>query len=129
MASTRRKSAAIALAIIGIAGLSLASAAQLNVNSASLGAGADVVASCDTDGIDVGFVNSYVGGVYVTTGVVLSLVAPACDGFDVDVTLADDLDVLLDDVSGTIVTGGTTTISGLSAAAADVELVAVVIHG
>jgi len=49
MASTRRKSAAIALAIVGIAGLSLAAAAQLNVSSDSLGAGAVTVTSCDSD--------------------------------------------------------------------------------
>ena len=41
MANNRRKSAAIALAVIGIAGLSLASASQLTVNSNDLHAGAD----------------------------------------------------------------------------------------
>ena len=49
MASTRRKSAAIALAVIGVAGLSLAAAAQLNITSSSLGAGTVTVASCDAD--------------------------------------------------------------------------------
>jgi len=48
MASTRRKSAAIALAVVGIAGLSLAAAAQLTVSSATLGAGSVVVTSCDS---------------------------------------------------------------------------------
>jgi hypothetical protein len=128
MRSARRKSAAIALAVVGVAGLSLASAAQLNVNSASLGAGADVVASCDTDGIDVDFASSYVGGVYQTTGVTLSGVAAACDGLDVGVTLAGTAGVL-DDVTDTVATGGTTTISGLSAAASAIEDVAVIIHG
>jgi len=47
MASTRRKAAAIAIAVIGVAGLSLAAAAQLTVNSASLGAGSAIVTSCD----------------------------------------------------------------------------------
>ena len=47
MASTRRKSAAIALAVIGIAGLSLAAAAQLNITSTSLGAGSVTVVTCD----------------------------------------------------------------------------------
>ena len=53
-----RKSAAIALAVVGVAGLSLASAAQLTVNSSSLGAGTSVVASCD-DAITVGYSTIY----------------------------------------------------------------------
>jgi len=44
-----RKSAAIALAIVGVAGLSLASAAQLNVTSTTLSAGSVAVNACDTD--------------------------------------------------------------------------------
>lgn len=129
MASARRKSAAIALAVVGVAGLSLASAAQLTVNSASLGAGQDVVASCDTDGITVDFTTAYDSGSYDTTGVVLTGVAAACAGLDIDVTLADDAGLVLDDYSGTVTAGGTVTITGLSAASEDVENVAVVIYG
>ena len=58
MASARRKSAALALAVVGVAGLSLASAATLNVNSQTLGAGTTIVASCD-DAVDVAFTSSY----------------------------------------------------------------------
>lgn len=47
---TTRKGLAIGLAVVGIAGLSLASAAQLNLTSGSLAAGTTVVAPCDTDG-------------------------------------------------------------------------------
>jgi hypothetical protein len=83
-----RKSAAIALAIVGVAGLSLASAAQLTVNSSSLGAGTSVVASCDTDGIAVTYTNVYSTTGYNTSAVVLSGIAPACNGlaFRVQVT-------------------------------------------
>jgi hypothetical protein len=87
MASTRRKSAAIALAVVGIAGLSLASAAQLNVNASSLGAGTDVVASCDTDGIDVDFTNVLDGIEYNSTELVLSDVNAACNGLAFQVQL------------------------------------------
>lgn len=92
MASTRRKSAAIALAVVGVAGLSLASAAQLNVESGSLGATTEIVTSCQPEGgpvIELGFTNSYVGGAYRTDGVVLEGVSSACDGQDVRVTIAD----------------------------------------
>ena len=54
-----RKSAAIALAVVGVAGLSLASAAQLTINNSSLGAGTSVVAPCDKTGITVGYTNTY----------------------------------------------------------------------
>ena len=84
-----RKSAAIALAIVGVAGLSLASAAQLTVNSSSLGAGTSVVASCDTDGIGVTYTNVYNAGtgVYDTSAVQLTGIAPACNGLKYQVQL------------------------------------------
>lgn len=133
MASTRRKSAAIALAVVGVAGLSLASAAQLNVDSASLGAATEIVASCQPEGgaaIEVGFQNSYASGAYNTTGIVLTGVAAACDGLDVRVTLADETGAALHEFTGTAATGTTTlaTPTG-SELAADVESVSVVISG
>ncbi len=70
MASTRRKAAAAGLAVIGIAGLSLAAAAQLNVTSDQLGAGAVEVTSCDPT----------VNLVYVV------------DGLDVDTVTVEDVD-------------------------------------
>ena len=54
MANNRRKSAAIALAVIGIAGLSLASASTLTVNSSSIAAGTVAVTGCDT-AVNVGY--------------------------------------------------------------------------
>jgi len=83
--STTRKGLAIGLAVVGIAGLSLASAAQLNVNSSSLGAGANVVASCQpTTGpaIKVAFTTAYTASAksYTVTGVTLKNVAVACAG-------------------------------------------------
>ncbi len=76
MASTRRKAAAAGLAVIGIAGLSLAAAAQLNITSDTLGAGTQTVAACDTDGIAVDY--TVVGD--DVTEVLLSGVAGACAG-------------------------------------------------
>ena len=86
MASTRRKSAAIAIAIVGIAGLSLAAAAQLNVNASSLGAGTDLVASCD-NAVDVDFTNSVVSGAYVVSSVTVSGIAEACEGLTIGITV------------------------------------------
>lgn len=89
MASIRRKSAAVALAVVGIAGLTLASAAQLNINSASLGAGTEVVASCDADGIDVGFETAFASTTYNATDVNLTNIDAACAGLDISIQLTD----------------------------------------
>ena len=83
MASTRRKSAAIAIAIIGVAGLSLAAAATLNINSNSLAAGSTLVAACDTDSIAVDYT---VLGANVTD-VLLSGVNGNCAGDDFSIQL------------------------------------------
>jgi hypothetical protein len=129
MASIRRKSTAVALAFVGIAGLTLASAAQLNVNSTSLGAGTHVVASCDTDGVNVTFGNAYATNAYATQSVTLGGVAAACNGLAVRVTVADAAGVSLGELTGVIATGGTTTLPGLNVASANVSNVTVVISG
>lgn len=46
----RRRFAAAVLAVVGIAGLGIASAAQLNLTTAPLGAGAQIVATCQSTG-------------------------------------------------------------------------------
>lgn len=56
--TARRKVVALTVVALGIAGLGLASAAQLNVNPTSIGAGTQVVGSCD-DVVDVAFSNSF----------------------------------------------------------------------
>jgi len=130
MASTRRKSAAIALAVIGVAGLSLASAAQLNINSASLGAGTEVVASCDADGVAVGFETAYGTATYNATAVNVTGIAAACDGQDIRITVTDGGVAVGNEIVGTVPTGGTFT-APLSVAY-DAELidgVSIVIHG
>lgn len=130
MALSRRTSAALGLAVLGVAGLTLASAAQLNVSSASLGAGQSVVASCDDDGITVGFQSGYTSAGYVTTGVVLSDVAEACAGQQVRVTLAGANGAALGaELTATAVAGTTTVPVASPVSAALVENVAVVISG
>jgi hypothetical protein len=130
MASTRRKSAAIALAVVGVAGLSLASAATLSINANSLGAGTDLVASCDTDGVDVGFGTAWdaVGNDgYDATAVDVTSIDAACNGQDIAVTLTA-AGVVVDEVTGTVAAGAFTS----AITAYDAELidgVSIVIHG
>ena len=79
MASTRRKAAAIAIAVVGIAGLSLASAATLTINTNSLAAGTFAVSGCDT-AVDVDYTTAYntTTKVFDVSAVVVSDIAPAC---------------------------------------------------
>ncbi|WP_199422788.1 hypothetical protein [Actinotalea solisilvae] len=139
MASARRKSAAVALAVIGVAGLSLASAAQLNVNSASLGAANTVVASCQpsdnnpattTDAIGVGFTNGWNAGAYRTTEVKLTNVNAACAGLAVRVALVGTTGAVLHEFTGTATADTTTlTLPAGSVSSADVVSASVVIAG
>jgi hypothetical protein len=82
MASTRRKAAAVALAVVGIAGLSLAAAAQLNITSTQLAAGSVSVTGCDT-AVDVDYT---VSGSTVTAVQITNILA-ACNGADYSVQL------------------------------------------
>lgn len=87
MPKIRRKSAAVALAVLGVAGLSLASASTLNVTSSSLQAGSATLVQCDTDGVNVSYSYGYVAGEYQATGVTVTGIAAACDGGQIGVTL------------------------------------------
>lgn len=84
----RRRAAAVVLALVGVAGLGMASAAQLDVTSGSLAAGTSVVASCQTAGtISVGFTTAYAPGGYQATAVNLSGVHANCAGRTIEVQL------------------------------------------
>jgi len=77
-----RKSLALALAIVGVAGLSMASAAQLTVNSTDVVAGVDTVGACDADGVTVTYSPTYtVGTGYTVSSVTIGdLIDGSCEG-------------------------------------------------
>jgi hypothetical protein len=124
MASTRRKSAAIALAVVGIAGLSLAAAAQLTITSDQLGAGAIAVGSCDEDGVLVAYTTALSSGVYTVDEVIVSDIDAGCDTQTMKVAL-DGVQVF----SGVLDATGTETIAVVGVDAEDVEDIAIVISG
>ncbi|GAA1791629.1 hypothetical protein GCM10009795_041660 [Nocardioides hankookensis] len=118
----------------------VASAATLGtVNSTDLGAGVNVVASCDDDDISVDYTTEYSSdtGSYTVASVTLSDVDVACAGQSIDVTLADDGNADLGTASGTMPASPATTVTLTVSAtspltdveAEDVENVAVVISG
>ncbi|MBD3778516.1 MAG: hypothetical protein IE923_04525 [Micrococcales bacterium] len=135
----RRKVVAVTVVALGVAGLGLASAAQLTLNAGSLGAGTTVVASCDTNGVKVGFTNTFSVAAkgYTVSGVTLTDVADTCAGQTVSVELLDadpaatTAGASLGRAQATVPTGGgtvTLTVTG-SPKAADVKGVAAVIAG
>jgi len=130
-----RKSAAIALAVVGVAGLSLASAAQLTINNSSLGAGTSVVASCQpgAPAISVTYTNVYSAstGVYNTSAVQLSGIAAACNGLKYQVQVQGTGGAALGaEATGTLPASGTTATVTLAVAqpAASILGISVVIY-
>jgi hypothetical protein len=81
-----RKSLAVALAIVGVAGLSMASAAQLTVTSDEVVAGVDTFAGCDT-AVDVSYTTTYSAAAqaFLVDDVVVDNVDAACAGLTMTV--------------------------------------------
>jgi hypothetical protein len=126
----RNKGLAV-LAGVGVAGLVGAAAASLDLTSSSLGADAQVVASCDTDGIDVNWVTGYNATAqrFDVEDIELSGVATACDGLDLEIVLTDSLDAQIGSFSGSASSGTTTAALTTPVDAEAIEGIAVVISG
>lgn len=131
MASTRRKSAAIALAVVGIAGLSLASAATLNITSGTLQAGTEDLAGCQGGAaVDVSFDNVFDAGTgaYRTSGVNLAGIAALCAEQNIGITLIGaDGAALGDELTG-VLDGAPTFEADVDHAAEDIAGAAIIIH-
>ena len=81
----RRRFAAVVLGVVGIAGLGIASAAQITVGSSTLGVGATIVSTCQGPGtITTSFPTAWNTAIspnaYRVTAVTLSGVNGACVG-------------------------------------------------
>ncbi|NNE12467.1 MAG: hypothetical protein HKN41_09515 [Ilumatobacter sp.] len=101
---TRRAALAV-LAGLAVAGVIGASAASLGgISSDTLGADADVVGSCDTDGVTVGYDASYdaTSGIVELNTATISGVNDDCDGLDFEVTLTGTGNVNLGQATGTV---------------------------
>ncbi|MFA5566509.1 MAG: hypothetical protein WC184_11570 [Acidimicrobiia bacterium] len=110
MSLTRTRKTLIAVATgATLFGITFASAASLGgVNSKSLGAGDTIVASCDTDGVNIDYNHSYdpTNGQYQVENVTISDISENCENHTLEVTLAD--------TQGTALATGTTTITTTS---------------
>lgn len=127
----RRKLTAIVIAVF-VFSLIAASAATLGgiSNSAQLGAEATVVAGCDSDGITISYTTAYntTTNAYDVTAVDIGDL-DGCDTQAISVTLSDGTSVLGSD-SGTVSGNANATFTAsITAAAAAVTNVAVVVSG
>jgi hypothetical protein len=102
------KTLAIVAAVAAFGAVSASAASLGGLTGTSLGADVTTVASCDTDGVTVGYTSGYSASAkeYTVSAVNLTGVAAACSGKTANVTLAD--------ASGTSLGSGTASVSGTS---------------
>jgi hypothetical protein len=95
---------AAAAGITAIGAVSASAASLGGITDGSLGVDSAVVASCDTDGIAVGYTVEYVAAAtsYNVDEVELSGVALACDGLDYLITLSGAGGTSLGEQTGTV---------------------------
>ncbi|MGN8245063.1 hypothetical protein ACTHAM_002175 [Cellulomonas soli] len=123
--SNHRKALAVGLAVVGVAGLSLASAAQLNFAApqAQFQAGVDTVASCQSATVDSSFGTPVLtGGAYVTDSVTLANIDALCAGKSYKVSLLDATGAVVGAEKSGTVAGTSIAVTGLSVT--DVDAVA-----
>lgn len=102
----RKKLVAVGFGLAAF-GTTVASAATLGgVTSQSVGSDTAVVASCDTDGVSIAYINTYSAtlGAYEVSGVTVSEIDGACAGQAIEVTVFDASNVAL--ASGSITVWG-----------------------
>ena len=104
--NNKRKMAVAVLAGLALTGIIGASAASLNGINGSLGADAQDVISCDSDGVDVSYDTEFVAGgpngMFDVTAVTVSNVNFACDTLDFEVVLLNDANTAIGAASGTV---------------------------
>lgn len=123
--NNKRKIAIGVLAGLAITGLVGASAATLGgIGGQGLGADAEVVASCDTDGVTVAYDTSYAGAEVVHVDeITIGAVNALCDTLDYEVQLYDGSDLVLGEATGAVALAGGEFVVDFTAAAVDAELV------
>jgi hypothetical protein len=114
-----RRSFALAVALIGVAGLGTASAAQLSVNDTDVVAGVDAIVDCDADGVALTYVPTYQPGppsAYVISSITVG------DLNDAGSTCSGTIDVTVLDASGLPLATGSVALPSLPATAVSVPL-------
>jgi len=128
----RKKLTAIVLAVLAFSMIAASAASLGGITTSELGAETDVVAGCDPDGIAVDFTVAYsaADGEYMTSTVdITEIDTPNCDGQEISVTLTDSAGADIGAATHTLLAGQTSWSPAISASAAAVEGIAVVIDG
>src|SRR5680860_577896 len=106
-----RKALAVALGIMGIAGLSVASASSLPLTAGNeVAIGVDTFAPCDADGVNVGYTyaKNVTTLVYEIDEISITNINTDCNGQDIQFDLLDDADGPVVSGSGTVAAGAYT---------------------
>ncbi|WP_062136253.1 hypothetical protein [Demequina aestuarii] len=115
----KRKFAAVALALVGVAGLSVASAATLTVDAGDeVAIGTDTFAACDTDGVTVDYTYAPVGSAFQIADLSVGAIDTDCNGEDIQVVLSSSAGTELATVSGDVAAGEFTE----SVASAEIDI-------
>jgi len=115
---------------LAITGGVFASAASLGgVTSTNLGSSATVVASCDTDGVDIDYTTAYdsASGTYLVNTVTVDGIDASCKGQQIEVSLKNADGKATTTTNRTAVTGTTQAIAVDSFAGESVDSAAVLI--
>jgi len=131
--NNRRKGLAVALGIVGVAGLTLAAASQLTLNvNSNLQAGVQVLADCQPvgDDITVSFgTPTFAAGAYEVTTATFGNVNPNCFPLNYVANLVDENGDSLAQVTGTVASASfAVNFASSDVDVADVEGVALTIH-
>ncbi len=129
----RRKLLAVVLAAFVFSFVAASAASLGGINTAALGADSEIVAACDSDGVNVGYNFTYspgAPGFFEVTSVDVSAIAAPCDNLAIEVTLSDGATQLGSGTVGDIGTSGSVNVpvsAGVSGE--DVTEIGIVITG
>ena len=138
--SPSRRVLALACAVVAVAGLSTASAAQLGVNGGTLQSGVGAVTDCQPAGkaITIRPTSTFSSGAYRTAALTVSGVDAACQGLKYRVQVLSSTGAAIDmngsaagtDVGGTVsLVNGAFSVAFTSTPTAGIARVALVISG
>lgn len=113
-----RRVAALAIALLAVAGLSSASASQLAVDGGTLQSGVGLLVDCQPAGTPIGvsFTSAFSSGAYRTTAITFDSVDPSCNGLAYRVQLIDTNGSILDTHTSASATDAAGTVSLVSGA-------------
>ena len=127
---SKRTVIAVVAAVAAFGAVSASAASLGGLNSKSLGADTNVVASCDTDGVAVAYTTSYdaTAKEFLVSGVNLTSINATCNTFAVSVSVANGT-TALSSGSGTVAAGAASVTLASAVSAKNLNQVAVVISG